>query len=276
LFHNFPSSNATGPNPRSAQLHSSAWPTSTAPARPMCTAHAAHDLPGRPRPVQPTTARRASAHRSSHRSPSTHRSAAGGGATVVEVEQRKVLEHPRRRGHLLGKWVEAIAHRGFSSTGRGGTGSAAMFSDEVRAPAVVLRRGGGGEEARLNNPWRKSGKRGGARGSAHRGGVRDGGGGRTAAVARLDSNVVIFRHGRRRGRHGRARGEATVWLGQRRGSVKTALPVGVFMAWRGRVAATRRWRADRRAQRRKRRLTGGPLMSAISKLNLLPDKNSSK
>jgi hypothetical protein len=159
----------------------------------------------------------------------------------------------------------------------GGTGSAAMFSDEVRAPAVVLRRGGGGEEARLNNPWRKSGKRGGgARGSAHRGGVRDGGGGRTAAVARLDSNVVIFRHGRRRGRHGRARGEATVWLGQQRGSVKTALPVGAFMAWRGRVAATRRWRADRRAQRRKRRLTGGPLMSAISKLNLLPDKNSSK
>jgi hypothetical protein len=43
---------------------------------------------------------------------------AGGGATVVEVEQRKALEHPRRRGHPRGMWVEAIAHRSFLSTGR--------------------------------------------------------------------------------------------------------------------------------------------------------------
>jgi hypothetical protein len=45
---------------------------------------------------------------------------------------------------------------------------------------------------------------------------------------------------------------------------------------RGRMAATWRWRADRRARCRKWRLTGGPLMLAISELNLLPDENSSK
>jgi hypothetical protein len=56
--------------------------------------------------------------------------------------------------------------------------------------------GGGGEEARLNSLWRKSGK-GGARGSAHRGGFRDGGGGRTAAVARSGRGTTL---GRRRGR----------------------------------------------------------------------------
>jgi hypothetical protein len=45
---------------------------------------------------------------------------------------------------------------------------------------------------------------GGAQGSAHCGGVRDGGGGRTAAVARSDSDVVDFRYERRRGWDGRA------------------------------------------------------------------------
>jgi hypothetical protein len=79
----------------------------------------------------------------------------------------------------------------------------------------------GGEDARLNSPRRKSGK-GGARGSAHRGGVRDGGGGRTAAVARSDSDTVLRQQrGRLRtqetARSGRAhakRGEAR----RRRGS----------------------------------------------------------
>jgi hypothetical protein len=47
-------------------------------------------------------------------------------------------------------------------------------------------------------------------------------------------------------------------------------------ARRGCVAAMRRRRADRRARRGKRRLTGGPLMLAISEINLLPDENSSK
>jgi hypothetical protein len=78
----------------------------------------------------------------------------------------------------------------------------------------------------------KGGGGGGARGSAHRGGDHDGGGGRTAAVVRSDSDVVAFGHGRQRDRDGRARGEATARLGQRRGAVRSALPIGAFMAWR--------------------------------------------
>jgi hypothetical protein len=39
---------------------------------------------------------------------------------------------------------------------------------------------------------------------------------------------------------------------------------------RGRVAAMRRRRADRQARRGKRRLTGGPLMLAISELKFTP------
>jgi hypothetical protein len=74
-----------------------------------------------------------SAHRSGHRSPGAHRGTADGGAIVAEVEQGKALEHPLWRGHLPGMWVEAVAHRSFLSMGRGKTGSAAAFSDEVRA-----------------------------------------------------------------------------------------------------------------------------------------------
>jgi hypothetical protein len=187
---------ATGSNPRSAQLHNSAWPTSTA--------HVTHGLLGLPRPAWPVTMRRG---------------AAGGGATIAEVEQRKALEHPQQRGHPSGMWVEAIAHQSFLPTGRG----------ENRIDGGVLRRGEGsdgqrwscvgvegGEEARLNSPRRKSGK-GGARGSAHREGFHDGGGGRTAAVARSagarrsDGDLVGFRHGRWRSWDGACemrRGEA--------------------------------------------------------------------
>jgi hypothetical protein len=43
-----------------------------------------------------------------------------------------------------------------------------------------------------------------------------------------------------------------------------------FKARRGHVAATRRRHADRRARRGKRRLTSGPLMSAISELKFTP------
>jgi hypothetical protein len=80
LFHNFPSSKesytnflicknlnifgkektnstVTGPNPRSAQLYSSARPTSTASARPVYTAHAAHGLVGPARARGRLTAR---------------------------------------------------------------------------------------------------------------------------------------------------------------------------------------------------------------------------
>jgi hypothetical protein len=41
---------------------------------------------------------------------------------------------------------------------------------------------------------------------------------------------------------------------------------------RGRAAATRRERTDRRARRGKRRLTGGSLMSAIFELKFTPTK----
>jgi hypothetical protein len=54
---------------------------------------------------------------SGHRSPGARRGAAGGGATVVEVEQGEALKHTRRRGHPPGRWVEAVAHLSFSPTG---------------------------------------------------------------------------------------------------------------------------------------------------------------
>jgi hypothetical protein len=68
----------------------------------------------------------------------------------------------------------------------------------------VLRRSGEGEEAQAQVYPEKKVARGGTRGSAHRGGVHDGGGGRTAAVARSNSDVVGFGHGRRCGWDGRA------------------------------------------------------------------------
>jgi hypothetical protein len=76
------------------------------------------------------------------------------------------------------------------------------------------------------------------------------------------------------GRDVRARGEAMAWLGQRRGAVSRRLygTAGVRRGRRGRVAATRRRRANRRARRGKRRLTGGPLMSAISVLKFTPGR----
>jgi hypothetical protein len=77
------------------------------------------------------------ARRSGHRSLGTLHSAAGGSATVVEVEQMTTLEHPWRRGYPPGVGVEAIGHRSSLSTGRGRkTGSAAAFSDEAMAPVV--------------------------------------------------------------------------------------------------------------------------------------------
>jgi hypothetical protein len=118
---------------------------------------------------------------------------AGGGATVTEVEQGEALEHPRWRGHPPGKRVEAAAHRSFLPMGRvEKSGMAAAFSDEVGAPVAggVLRRGGEGEEAQAQvYPEKK--RQGGARGSAHRGGVHDGEGGRTMAVARSDRGTVL-------------------------------------------------------------------------------------
>jgi hypothetical protein len=98
-----------------------------------------------------------------------------------------VLKHPRWRGYPPGMGVEAIAHRSSLSTGRGRkTGSAAAFSDEVRA---LVASGGPAMERRervLSSTFneRKVARRG--SGSAHRGRARDGGGGQTATVARSD------------------------------------------------------------------------------------------
>jgi hypothetical protein len=123
----------------------------------------AHGLPGRPRPARPATARRVSAHRSCHRSPGAWRGMAGGGATVVEVEQKMALQHPRRRGYPLGMGVEAIAHRSPLSTGRGRkTGSTTAFSDEARALVAGGGPVSGWRERELGSTFhgRKSGKRG--------------------------------------------------------------------------------------------------------------------
>jgi hypothetical protein len=126
--------------------------------------------------------------RSGHRSPGARRGAAGGGATLVEVEQTTALEHPRRRGYPPGMGVEAIAHRSSLSTGRERkTGSAAAFSDEARAPVAGEGPTTERREREVGSTLhrRKSVKR--SSGSAHRGQARDGGGGRTATVARSDS-----------------------------------------------------------------------------------------
>jgi hypothetical protein len=77
--------------------------------------------------------------------------------------------------------------------GKGGkTGTAAVFFDKVGAPVAggVLHRGGEEEEAQAQvNPEKRW--QGGARGSAHRGGVHDGGGGRTTAVAHSDRGTAL-------------------------------------------------------------------------------------
>jgi hypothetical protein len=80
---------------------------------------------------------RASARRSGHRSPGTHRGAASGDATTAEVVQTAALEHSRRRGYPPGMGEGAIAHRSSSSTGRGRKPARRQcFSDEVRAPVA--------------------------------------------------------------------------------------------------------------------------------------------
>jgi hypothetical protein len=140
---------------------------------------------------------------------------------------------------------------------------------------VILRRGGGGEEARLNSPRRKSGK-GGARGSAHREGFHDSGGGRTAAVARSagarrsDGDLVGFRHGRWRSWDGVCEtrrggvGSAVAFsdTASRKWPVETAFnPPGAF--------GHRRPRQPIRARREATLpLTAGPHSSAFSVLKI--------
>jgi hypothetical protein len=160
-------------------------------AQPVCAAYAAHGMPGPSAcAAYDCVALRASAHRSGHRSL---------GATLAEVEQGNALEHPRRRGNPSDMWVEAVAHRSFLPTGRGGkTGSAAVFSDDARDPAA----GGGpasgwrgrGSSAQESQEKKRQGGR--CSGSAHRGGFRDGGGGRIVVVACSGRGLAL---GRRRG-----------------------------------------------------------------------------
>jgi hypothetical protein len=223
-------------------------------ARPTATALA---QPGAQR-ARPATARRVSARRSGHRSPGVRRGAAGGGATATEVEQTMALEHPRRRGYPPGMRVETIAHRGSLSTGRK-TGSTAAFFDEARAPVAGGGPASGWREREVDSTLhgRKGGKKG--SGSAHRGRARDGGGDQTATVARSDSVSRLRTRMTARSRRACARRGKTR---RRRGSdsdgtVGTAVgtsarvPDSALKARerRGRVAATRRQRADRRARR---------------------------
>jgi hypothetical protein len=185
---------------------------------------------------------------------------------MAKVEQGEALEHPRRRGHPPGMWVEAIAHRSFLPTGKAGeTGSAAAFSDELRAPAVggspVSGWRGRGSSAQQSTEKKRQGGVLGAPLTVEEFATTEAAGQRRrrarTEARRSDSDVVGFGHGGQRGQDRRARGEATARLGQRRGAVGTALSVGAFMARRGRMAATWQWHADRRARRGKRRLTGG-------------------
>jgi hypothetical protein len=231
--------------------------------------------------------RRESACRSGHRSPGACRGVAGGGATAAEVEQTAPLEDPRRRGYPSGMGVEAIANRSSSSTGRGRkTGSAAAFSDEVRAPVAGGSPAMGRRKRELSSMFhgRKAARRG--SGSAHRGGARDGGGGRTMTVARSDSigrlwTRTTVQSGRARVRRGDGAAQTAAArsgrLSGRWGAVSTAhLRRASGVAQRGRVAATRQRCTDRQARRGKRRLKGGPHSSAFFELNLLLEENRSK
>jgi hypothetical protein len=112
-------------------------------------------------------------------------------------------------------------------------------------------------------------------------GASDGvdGGGEDDGVARSDTRSTAHDvrraaglsgcgHGRRCGRDGDVRGEAVGdAIGRRQLSGDGhARSQQCFKAQR--VAAMQRQRADKRARRGKRRLTGGPLMSAISELKI--------
>jgi hypothetical protein len=145
---------------------------------------------------------------------------------------------------------------------------------------VVLHRGGGGEEAQLNSTQRKSGKGGRCSGSAHRGGFRDGGGGRTAAVARSGRGMAL---GRRRGglrawevaRSGRrVRDEA------RRGGVGSVVAFSDTTDWKRPVRTTfnllgafghrRPWQPIRARCEATLPLTARPHSSAFSILKITP------
>jgi hypothetical protein len=129
---------------------------------------------------------------------------------VAKVEQGEALEHPRRRGHPSGKWVEAAAHWSFLPMGRVEKPGRRWHSPMrwgLWWPAGSYVGVGRKRKLRRKCTRRKRRQRG-ARGSAHRGGVCNGGGGQTMTVARSDNDVVGFGHRRWRSQDGRARGEA--------------------------------------------------------------------
>jgi hypothetical protein len=137
----------------------------------------------------------ASAHRSGQRSPGARRGTAGGGATVVEVEQAEALEHPRWRGHPPGKRVEKAAHQSFLTTGR-----VEKPGRQRRSPMWwVLRWPAGSVEGfakvEAAGQWRWHAR---------------------TEARHSDSDVVGFGHRRRRGLDGRARDEARAASAARR------------------------------------------------------------
>jgi hypothetical protein len=167
------------------------------PARPICIAHAAHGFAGLALAcaARDCAALRASAHRSGHRS-RAHVTARPPAALPWRrwSKRRRLSIHggePTRRASGWRRQLTVASCRREGWRGRGSSGSS--------VPGEKGGKGGGG-----------------ARGSTHRGGVRDGGGGRTAAVARSDSDVVDFGHGRRCGRDGCAWGEARAVSAARR------------------------------------------------------------
>jgi hypothetical protein len=183
------------------------------PAQPVCIEHTAHGFAGLASAcaARDCAALRVSAHRSGHRS-RAHVTARSPVALPWRrwSKGRCLSIHGGEPTHRASGWRRQLTVASYRREGWK-TGTVAAFSEEVGASVAggVLHRGGEGEEAQAQvYPEKKAARGVGARGSTHRGGVHDGGGGRTAAVARSDNDVVGFGHGRRRGRDGRARGEA--------------------------------------------------------------------
>jgi hypothetical protein len=178
--------------------------------------------------------------------------------------------------------IARVAHRSFLSTGKGenridggvlrlGEGSGGRrrscvgvegerkLGSTIHGEKAV--RGGG--VSWLRSPWRSSRRRR----------RPDSGGGALGQQCGRLRTWETARSGWARVR----RGDGTAQTAERRcRSTPLWHDAGTCAVRRGRMAATRRRRTDRWARRGKRRLTGGPLMSVISKLNLLLDENSSK
>jgi hypothetical protein len=201
---------------------------------------------------------------------------------MVEVEQGEALEHPRQRGHPPGKQGEAAAHRSFLPMGRVeklGRRRRSPMRWGLRWPVGSCVMWGGRGSSGASVSGEKGGKWGGARGSAHCGGVHDGRGGQTTAVARSDRGTTLRqRCGQLRtwetARSGWARvrrGEVRRGRCRQRGSVFGHGPVGngrsERLLTRTRAPRHRRPRQPSRARRRATLpLTAGPHMSVFFRI----------